>query len=65
VKPLYANDKCVSSSVSLRSVTLERLNIFEIRFRHPTNRVIGRFKFVFLTKSDGPYTVMDQNLKVI
>jgi hypothetical protein len=57
VKPLYANDEYVGLS---ETVSLQRSNIFEIGFRHSTNGVICNFKFVFVTKSDGPFRVYGQ-----
>jgi hypothetical protein len=44
---LYANDEYVHPSLCLGTVSLERFNIFEIRFRYSTYGVICRFKFVF------------------
>jgi hypothetical protein len=44
----------VCLSVGPPPVTFERLNIFESRFRHMTYAVISRFKFIFISKSDGP-----------
>jgi hypothetical protein len=45
----------VRLSVCPPPVTFERFNIFDIRFRHSSERVICRFKLVFKMKSDGPF----------
>jgi hypothetical protein len=53
VKPLYGNDKSVRPSVSPSvclseaKISLQRDNIFERGFRHPTQEVLTQFKFVF------------------
>jgi hypothetical protein len=45
-EPPYANDEYVCVSVCLPTVSLQRSNIFEIRFRHSTYGVICNLKFV-------------------
>jgi hypothetical protein len=49
-----------SMSASVRSVSLERFNIFEIRSRHSTYGIIYRFQFYFVLKSDGLFRVHSQ-----
>jgi hypothetical protein len=47
--------RMTSMSVCPGTVTLERLNIFESRFQHPTYGVICRLKFVFISKLNVPF----------